>query len=136
MIIENEKEKDKELCADKMKKIYESIKANPNLKKHINFDRTNRIKFIQNYPYDNIPFNDTFLFNNICMFNDLSCVNGFFYINEHVKMIDFNGNFKIDEKINISKRCVLPESIFIQKYDYKNYIPPLKKEELNEYLIK
>ena len=119
-----------------MKKIYESIKANPNLKKHINFDRTNRIKFIQNYPYDNIPFNDTFLFNNICMFNDLSCVNGFFYINEHVKMIDFNGNFKIDEKINISQRCVLPESIFIQKYDYKNYIPPLKKEELNEYLIK
>ena len=108
MIIEKEKEENIEQKKDEMKKIYESIKSNPNLKKHINFDRTERIKYIQNYPYDNIPNNDTFLFNNICMFNDLSCVNGYFLINDNLKIIDFNGNFKINEKVNISQRCILP----------------------------
>ena len=136
MIIEKEKEENIEQKKDEMKKIYESIKSNPNLKKHINFDRTERIKYIQNYPYDNIPNNDTFLFNNICMFNDLSCVNGYFLINDNLKIIDFNGNFKINEKVNISQRCILPNTIFNQKYDYKNDIPPIKKEVLNEYLIK
>ena len=136
MIIEKEKEEKIEQKKDEMKKIYESIKSNPNLKKHINFDRTERIKYIQNYPYDNIPNNDTFLFNNICMFNDLSCVNGYFLINDNLKIIDFNGNFKINEKVNISQRCILPNNIFNQKYDYKNDIPPIKKEVLNEYLIK
>ena len=136
MIIEKEKEEKLEQKHDEMKRIYESIKFNPNLKKHINFDRTERIKYIQNYPYDNIPNNDTFLFNNICMFNDLSCVNGYFLINDNLKIIDFNGNFKINEKVNISQRCILPNNIFNQKYDYKNDIPPIKKEVLNEYLIK
>ena len=136
MIIEKEKEEKLEQKHNEMKRIYESIKFNPNLKNHINFDRTNRIKHIQNYPYDNIPNNDTFLFNNICMFNDLSCVNGYFLINDNIKIIDFNGNFKINEKINLSQRCILPYSIFQQKYEYKNEIPPVKKEELNEYLIK
>ena len=136
MIIEKEKEENIEQKKDEMKKIYESIKSNPNLKKHINFDRTERIKYIQNYPYDNIPNNDTFLFNNICMFNDLSCVNGYFLINDNLKIIDFNGNFKINEKVNISQRCILPNNIFNQKYDYKNDIPPIKKEVLNEYFIK
>ena len=136
MIIEQEKENNKELCKDQMKRIYESIKANSKLKNHINFDRTKRIQYIQNYPYNNIPFNDNFLFNNICTFNDLSCVNGYFYVNDRVKIIDFNGNFKIKEKINISQRCVLPERIFLEKYGYKNYIPPLKKEILNEYMKK
>ena len=136
MIIEKEKEENIEQKKDEMKKIYESIKSNTNLKKHINFDRTERIKYIQNYPYDNIPNNDTFLFNNNCMFNDLSCVNGYFLINDNLKIIDFNGNFKINEKVNISQRCILPNNIFNQKYDYKNDIPPIKKEVLNEYLIK
>ena len=136
MIIEEKKDKNNAICKDKMKQIYESIKSNPKLKKHINFERTDRIKFIQNYPYDNIPYSNVFLFNNICMFNDLSCVNGYFFINDNVKVIDFNGNFKINDKINISQKCVLPECIFGQKYDYKNDIPPIKKEELNEYLIK
>ena len=136
MIIEKEKEENIEQKKDEMKKIYESIKSNPNLKKHINFDRTERIKYIQNYPYDNIPFCDKFVFNNICMFNDLSCVNGYFLINDNLKIIDFNGNFKINEKVNISQRCILPNNIFNQKYDYKNDIPPIKKEVLNEYLIK
>ena len=63
MIIEEESTKSKE----KMKKIYDSIKSNPKLKKHLNINRTERIKFLQNYPYDNIPYNDAFLFNNICM---------------------------------------------------------------------
>ena len=131
MIIEEENDTYK----NKMKKIYESIKSNPIFKKHINFDRTERIKFIQNYPYDNIPFNDNFLFNNICMFNDLSCVNGSFLVNK-MKMVDFNGNYKINDNINISQRCVLPLNIFMSKYNYINDIPPLKKEELKEYLIK
>ena len=131
MIIEGEKDTYK----NKMKKIYESINSNPNFKKHINFDRTDRIKYIQNYPYDNIPFNGNILFNNICMFNDLSCVNGCFLANK-IKMVDFNGNYKINDNINITQRCVLPLSIFMSKYNYNNDIPPLKKEELNEYLIK
>ena len=135
MIIEKEKEKKIERCCDKMKSVYESIKSNPVLKKHLTFDRTKRIKYIQNYPYDNIPYSNAFLFNNICMFNDLSCVNGLFEVDDGIKIIDFNGNFKINDKINISQRCALPECIFRQKYEYKNYIPPLKKEELNEYLI-
>ena len=130
MIIEEKKDKNNAICKDKMKQIYESIKSNPKLKKHINFERTDRIKFIQNYPYDNIPYSNVFLFNNICMFNDLSCVNGYFFINDNVKVIDFNGNFKINDKINISQKSVLPECIFGQKYDYKNDIPPIKKEEL------
>ena len=82
MIIEDEKDTYK----NKMKKIYESINSNPNFKKHINFDRTEWIKYIQNYPYDNIPFNGNILFNNICMFNDLSCVNGCFLANK-IKII-------------------------------------------------
>jgi len=119
-----------------MRKIYDSIKSNDNLQKHICKDRNERIKYIQNYPYDNLPNSNTFLFNNICMFSDLSCVNGYFMVNENVRIIDFNGNFKVNEKINISQRCVLPEALFQQKYDYNNDIPPLKKEELAQYLIK
>jgi hypothetical protein len=136
MIIEDEDETQKALANDKMRKIYNSIKSNDNLKKHIIMDRSERIKFIQNYPYDNLPHSNTFLFNNICMFSDLSCVNGYFKGNDNIKMIDFNGNFKVNEKINISQRCVLPQAIFQQKYDYKNDIPPLKKEELEQYLLK
>ena len=69
MIIEDNdfNKKKEELCKDKMEKIYKSIKSKKNLEKYINFDRTKRIKFLQNYPYDNIPNNDTFLFNNICI---------------------------------------------------------------------
>ena len=137
IIEENDFNKKKgELCKDKMEKIYKSIKSKKYLEKHINFDRTKRIKFLQNYPYDNIPFCDKFVFNNICMFNDLSCVNGYFYMNDKVKMIDFNANFKINDNINISQKCILPESLFMQKFEYKNFIPPLKKEVLNEYLFK
>ena len=136
MIIEDEDETQKALANDKMRKIYDSIKSNDNLKKHIIMDRSERIKFIQNYPYDNLPHSNTFLFNNICMFSDLSCVNGYFMVNDNIKMIDFNGNFKVNEKINISQRCVLPQAIFQQKYDYKNDIPPLKKGELEQYLLK
>jgi hypothetical protein len=132
MIIEEENTQSKE----KMKKIYDSIKSNPKLKKHLNTNRTERIKFLQNYPYDNIPYNDAFLFNNICMFNDLSCVNGYLKVDDGIKIIDFNGNFKINEKINLSQRCLLPEKLFSQKYDYQNSIPPLKREVLKEYLIK
>ena len=136
MIIEGEEENKKELSNVKMRKIYDSIKSNNNLMKHICKDRNERIKYIQNYPYDNLPNSNTFLFNNICMFSDLSCVNGYLKVNENVRMIDFNGNFKVNEKINISQRCVLPEALFQQKYEYKNDIPPLKKEELAQYLIK
>ena len=132
MIIEEENTKTKE----KMQKIYDSIKSNPKLKKHLNINRIERIKFLQNYPYDNIPYNDAFLFNNICMFNDLSCVNGYFKVDDGIKIIDFNGNFKINEKVNLSQRCLLPEKLFSQKYDYQNSIPSLKSEVLNEYLIK
>ena len=136
MIIEGEEENKKELSNVKMRKICDSIKSNNNLMKHICKDRNERIKYIQNYPYDNLPNSNTFLFNNICMFSDLSCVNGYFKVNENVRMIDFNGNFKVNEKINISQRCVLPEALFQQKYEYKNDIPPLKKEELDQYLFK
>ena len=131
MIIEEENDTHK----NKMKKIYESIKSDPIFKKHINFDRTDRIKYVQNYPYDNIPFNDSFLFNNICMFNDLSCVNGCFTVNK-IKMVDFNGNYKIYDNINLSQRCVLPYSLFMNKYNYNNDIRPLKKDEIKQYLIK
>ena len=131
MIIEEENDTHK----NKMKKIYESIKSDPIFKKHINFDRTDRIKYVQNYPYDNIPFNGSFLFNNICMFNDLSSVNGCFTVNK-IKMVDFNGNYKIYDNINLSQRCVLPYSLFMNKYNYNNDIRPLKKDEIKQYLIK
>ena len=120
----------------KMKRIYESIKIDNKIKKHINMNRDDRIKFIQNYPYDNLPHNETFVFNNICMFNDLSCVNGYVTINDNLKVIDFNGNYKLNEKINLSQRCLLPENLFYQKYNYKNPITPLDKNLLDDYLLK
>ena len=125
-----------ELNMDKMKRIYESIKKDNKIKNHININRDDRIKFIQNYPYDNLPHNETFVFNNICMFNDLSCVNGYVTINDNLKVIDFNGNYKLNEKINLSQRCLLPENLFYQKYNYKNPITPLHKNLLDDYLLK
>ena len=125
-----------ELNMDKMKRIYESIKIDNKINKHINKNRDDRIKFIQNYPYDNLPHNETFVFNNICMFNDLSCVNGYVTINDNLKVIDFNGNYKLNEKINLSQRCLLPENLFYQKYNYKNPITPLDKNLLDDYLLK
>ena len=133
--INKNKEKSVERNMDKMKKIYESIINDVNLKKHINLNRDDRIKFIQNYPYDNLPHNETFVFSNICMFNDLSCVNGYININDNLKVIDFNGNYKLNEKINLSQRCLLPENLFYQKYDYQNPISLLDKKLLNEYLL-
>ena len=133
--INKNKEKSVERNMDKMKKIYESIINDVNLKKHINLNRDDRIKFIQNYPYDNLPHNETFVFSNICMFNDLSCVNGYININDNLKVIDFNGNYKLNEKINLSQRCLLPENLFYQKYDYQNPISLLDKKMLNEYLL-
>ena len=131
-----EKENKIEKNMDKMKKIYDSIIKDKKFEKHINLDRNNRIKFVQNYPYDNLPHNDNFVFNNLCMFNDLSCVNGYFYINDNIKIIDFNGNYKLNEKINLYQRCLLPENLFYQKYNYKSPIPPLDKKSLDEYLFK
>ena len=57
--------KENESYMDKMKKIYNSIVKDQILKKHINLDRDERIKFIQNFPFDNLPHNETFYFNNI-----------------------------------------------------------------------
>ena len=133
---EKEEGKEKERNMDKMKKIYNSIINDSNLKKHINFNRDKRIKFIQEYPYNNLPHNETFVFNNLCMFNDLCSVNGYITINDNLKAIDFNGNFKKNEKINFSQRCLLPEKLFYQKYDYKNIIFPLDKNTLSKYLLK
>ena len=132
---ENVNQKENEKCKDKMKKIYDSIIKDPIFKNHINLNRDNRIKFIQNFPYDNLPHNETFVFNNLCMFNDLSCVNGYFNINDNLKIIDFNSNFKLNEKINLSQRCLLPENLFHSKYDYKNIIPPLDKKSIKDLLI-
>ena len=132
---ENVNQKENEKCKDKMKKIYDSIIKDPIFKNHINLNRDNRIKFIQNFPYDNLPHNETFVFNNLCMFNDLSCVNGYFNINDNLKIIDFNSNFKLNEKINLSQRCLLPENLFHSKYDYKNIIPPFDKKSIKDLLI-
>ena len=132
---ENVNQKENEKYKDKMKKIYDSIIKDPIFKNHINLNRDNRIKFIQNFPYDNLPHNETFVFNNLCMFNDLSCVNGYFNINDNLKIIDFNSNFKLNEKINLSQRCLLPENLFDSKYDYKNIIPPLDKKSIKDLLI-
>ena len=131
---EKEEGKEKERNMDKMKKIYNSIINDSNLKKHINFNRDKRIKFIQEYPYNNFPHNETYVFSNLCMFSDLCSVNGYITINDNLKAIDFNGNFKKNEKINFSQRCLLPEKLFYQKYDYKNIIFPLDQNSLNEYL--
>ena len=132
--INNEKENEKYM--DKMKKIYDSIMKDPNIKNHINTNRDDRIRFIKTFPYDNLPHNDIFVFNNICMFNDLSSVNGYININDNLKVIDFNGNYKLNEQINLSQRCLLPENIFYSKYDYNNIIKPLDKKLLNEHLRK
>ena len=132
---ENVNQKENEKYKDKMKKIYDSIIKDPIFKNHINLNRDNRIKFIQNFPYDNLPHNETFVFNNLCVFNDLSCVNGYFNINDNLKIIDFNSNFKLNEKINLSQRCLLPENLFHSKYDYKNIIPPLDKKSIKDLLI-
>ena len=127
---------DKEKYADKMKKLYDSILKDPNLKDNIILNRDERIKFIHDFPYDNLPHNETFLFNNICMFSNLSQINGIIKINDEMKAIDFNGNYKYNEKINMSQRCLLPENLFYQKYDFKNLITPLDEKVLNDYLVK
>ena len=132
----NNNESSDERNMTKMKKIYESIMEDKRLEKHINKNRDDKINFIQNYPYDNLPHNETFVFNNICMFNDLSCVNGYVNINDNLKVIDFNGNYKLNEKINLSQRCLLPENLFYQKYNYQNPINPLDKKLLDDYLLK
>ena len=128
--------KEKERNMDKMKKIYDSIINDSILKKHINLDRDKRIKFIQEYPYNNLPHNETFYFNNLCMFNELCSVNGYININDGLKVIDFRGNYKLNNQINLSQRCLLPENLFHQKYDYKNIIFPLDKNEVSKYLLK
>ena len=132
---EKEEGKEKERNMDKMKKIYNSVINDSNLKKHINFNRDKRIKFIQEYPYNNFPHNETYVFSNLCMFSDLCSVNGYITINDNLKAIDFNGNFKKNEKMNFSQRCLLPEKLFYQKYDYKNIIFPLDQNSINEYLL-
>ena len=134
--LNNQLPKEKERNMDKMKKIYDSIINDSILKKHINLNRDKRISFIQDYPYDNLPHNETFVFNNLCMFNDLSSVNGYIKINDNLKVIDFNGSFKFNKQINLYQRCLLPEKLFHQKYDYKNIIFPLDKKLVNEYLLK
>ena len=119
-----------------MKKIYDSIKSNQTLKNHINFKRDDRIHFIQTYPYDNLPNNETFVFNNLCMFNDLSNVNGYIIINDNIKVIDFTGSFKLDDNTNVYQRCLLPEDLFYQKYNYVNKINALDKKLIDKFLLK
>ena len=126
----------KEKYADKMKKIYESIINDPNLKSHICSNRDERIRFIHDYPYDNLPHNETFLFNNICMFSNLSQINGYIITKDEMNAIDFNGNYKYNEKVNMSQRCLLPENLFYSKYDFQNFIIPLDEKSLNDYLLK
>ena len=121
---------------DKMKKIYDSIIKDPILKKHINLDRDERIKYIQNFPFDNLPHNETFYFNNICMFNELACVYGYVNVNDYIKAIDFEGNYKVNEKTTISQRCLLPENLFYQKFENNNIIFPLNRKELKKYWLK
>ena len=128
--------KENESYMDKMKKIYNSIVKDDNLKKHINLDREERIKFIQNFPFDNLPHNESFYFNNICMFNELVCVYGYININDNIKVIDFEGNYKVNERTTVSQRCLLPENLFYQKFDYNNIIFPLNKKELKKYWLK
>ena len=130
----NESIKENERNMDKMKKVYESILNDQKLKNHININRDDRIKFIRDYPYDNLPHNDKFQFNNICMFNDLSSANGYIIIDDNLKIIDFNGNYKLTENINISQRCLLPENLFYQKYDYRIPINPLDKTKVQNLL--
>ena len=136
IIQNNNLQKKDENYMDKMKKVYDSIITDPILKKHINLDRDERIKFVQNFPYDNLPHTQSFYFNNICMFNDLTCVNGYINVNDSIKAIDFFGNFKLNEKRNLSQRCLLPENLFYQKFDYRNKVNPLKDTELKKYWLK
>ena len=121
---------------DKMKEVYESIMKDDNLKKNINRNRNDRIKFIQQFPYDNLPHNETFVFNNICMFNGISCVYGYVNVNDNVKMIDFDGSYKLSGNIHLSQRCLLPENLFYQKFDFKSPISPLDEKSLSDYLLK
>ena len=65
IIQNNNLQKKDENYMDKMKKVYDSIITDPILKKHINLDRDERIKFVQNFPYDNLPHTQSFYFNNI-----------------------------------------------------------------------
>ena len=128
--------KENESYMDKMKKIYNSIVKDQILKKYINLDRDERVKFIQNFPFDNLPHNETFYFNNICMFNELVCVYGYINVNDNIKVIDFEGNYKVNERTTVSQRCLLPENLFYQKFDYNNIIFPLNKKELKKYWLK
>ena len=128
--------KEDESYMDKMKKIYNSIVKDQILKKYINLDRDERVKFIQNFPFDNLPHNETFYFNNICLFNELVCVYGYINVNDNIKVIDFEGNYKVNERTTVSQRCLLPENLFYQKFDYNNIIFPLNKKELKKYWLK
>ena len=128
--------KENESYMDKMKKIYNSIVKDQILKKYINLDRDERVKFIQNFPFDNLPHNETFYFNNICLFNELVCVYGYININDNIKVIDFEGNYKVNERTTVSQRCLLPENLFYQKFDYNNIIFSLNKKELKKYWLK
>ena len=134
--INKKKEKVGQRNMDKMKEIYNSIMGDDNLKKHINTQRNDRIKFIQQFPYDNLPHNETFVFNNICMFNDISCVYGYVNANDNVKMIDFDGSYKLTGNIHLSQRCLLPENLFYQKFDFKSPIKPLDEKSLSDYILK
>ena len=134
--INKKKEKVGQRNMDKMKEIYNSIIGDENLKKHINTQRNDRIKFIQQFPYDNLPHNETFVFNNLCMFNDISCVYGYVNVNDNVKMIDFDGSYKLTGNIHLSQRCLLPENLFYQKFDFKSPIKPLDEKTLSDYVLK
>lgn len=112
-----------------MRKIYESIINDKKLEKHLNFDINDRKKFLMNFPYENPTYNEDYVYNNILMFYGLSEVRGYFYTNDKVKVIDFDGNY-FRGKINSVQNCLLPENIFLKKYNYKSVIPPLKINEL------
>ena len=118
-----------------MKNIYDSIKDEKIFEKHINSNKNQIYNFLKNYPYENPPNNNSFVFNNLCMFNDLSSVNGYFYTSNGIKIIDFTANYKLNDGINLTQRCLLPERLFHLKYSYKNPIKPLPREKIKPYLI-
>ena len=67
---------------------------------------------------------------------ELVCVYGYININDNIKVIDFEGNYKVNERTTVSQRCLLPENLFYQKFEYNNIIFPLNKKELKKYWLK
>ena len=115
-----------------MGKIYKTVINDEKLGKHINFDFTERKRFLSEFPYRNLPCVSDEVFTNVFIFHSISYVNGSFITNENLNLIDFTANY-IKDDVNLSQNCLLPIVIFNKRFDYKSFIPELKNSLIESF---